>query len=249
MALFTLAGGTVEAFLASWGSLVGAVHAPSHAAGPWWRDPERVFAERGPVESAQVACWALSVLFAAWLVWKRPRRIDRLGAVWVLTLSALALARELDLHEQLNPGAHGGNLGVSFRLDWWSDPAVPMALKLGWALGGVALAGLLTVPPLLARVPVFSLLRARDPASWLFVVALGFLGLGYAADDLFGRGQFVSPIVTIGIEEGSELVGAACFLASILFTARCPISQRVAALARAGESSSAPSLSSSTVRA
>jgi hypothetical protein len=117
---------------------------------------------------------------------------------------------------------------VSFKLTWWTDEAVPLWLKAAWGAAIAALVMLVVVPPLLVRAPVVRLMRRGDAPTWLFLAAIGLLGFGYVMDDILGRGRIgVSPEVTVAIEEISETLGAAAFLASLVLTLRRPLSSRV----------------------
>jgi len=84
--------------------------------------------------------------------------------------------------------------------------------------------------PLLVRAPFFRLMRRGDAPTWLFLMAVGFLALGYVMDDLLGRGQFVPEIFTIALEETAELIGALLFLASLVLNARRPLTRRLETL-------------------
>ncbi len=195
-----------------------------------------LFEERGLVESVQVGFWALSVVAAAWAVLRHGRRRDRLNALWLLLLSVLAMLRELDVHELVNPkdghqlggaGAPENRYGVSFKIEWWLDGEVDPLLKAAWGAALLLLAALLIVPPLLVRAPVVRLLRRGDAPTYLFLASVALLGLGYVMDDLLGRGAMMPETYTLVAEETAELLGVMAFFASLVLTVRRPLSTRV----------------------
>lgn len=199
-------------------------------------DPIQVHAEGGPIEWAQLVGWfvALGVALAI-VVHQRGR--DRFNGVWLATIAGLAAARELDLHEALNSEALGV-WAVHFKSRWVLDASVPIWVKAFWAAVALVGAGLLLVPPVVVRAPVFALLRARDAGLILFGVSVGLIGVGYAADDIFGRGLITSEEPMQALEEVAELLGVAAFVGSAIVTLRYPLSRRIAAArgsAQAGE--------------
>lgn len=161
-----------------------------------------------------------------------------LNFMWLMMLSIGAALREIDAHEMLNPRDGHQKLGsdaplnpygVSFKLSWWLDGDVHPLLKLGWGSVLLLCVALFAAPPLLIRAPVVRLLRRGDAPTYLFLAAVGCLGFAYAADDLFGRGQFFHEASTVALEESLELVGSIAFLASLVLTLRRPLSARVGA--------------------
>ncbi len=189
---------------------------------------EWVAGESGPIEALHIGVWAVSMLIAAAAFALHRDRVSRLMDFWILTLAAAAFGRELDLHTLLNPGGILGAYGVRYRIDWWLSVETPVTLRLAW--GCVILAGLaaLALPPLLTRAPTPRLLRAGDGASWTFLASLAFLFLGYASDDLLGRGQFLLSPVTMSIEETAESAGAILFALSAWISLRFPLGVRIA---------------------
>lgn len=127
-------------------------------------------------------------------------------------LAALvAYAREADFHTVLNP-RYLGEWGMRYRADWWLNGQVPLWLKLGW---GVALATPVVALGLLvraSRVQPIEAVRHPTPFVWLALACVGLYAVGYALDDLLGRGLFVPSWVTMFVEEGSELLAAGVVL-------------------------------------
>ncbi len=190
--------------------------------------PAFLHTEDGPIEIMQLASWCLAAVFAFIACARGPQRDDRLISGWRGVLALVLASRELDLHEELNSDVIG-ELGIHYRIDWWLDSSVPIWLKAGW--GAIALVGivLLLVPPLLVRPPTFRLLRAGDTSTWLFILAVGLLFLGYALDDFLGRGTIIESIhITQALEELAELAGVWAFVASCLVLLFVPYSVRKA---------------------
>lgn len=186
-----------------------------------------LFIEGSWAELVQLFGWIGAACWAWWRIPRTPLGRDRWMIFWLAILASLAAAREEDLQKQLNPDRFGP-LGVSFRIDWWLDGSVPLALKIAWIILGAAIIFALTVPLLRARPRLILLTLGLDPATWLFGCGGAFLALGYAADDLFGRG-LVMPLVWSGIlEETSELLGAALLIASIVVAGRGSLNEREA---------------------
>lgn len=209
------------------GLVIGTLSLAAYSLAP---DKEAFVEESGPLEWVQLAVWIASTGVALVATVLAPSRRDRIDAIWLLILSALAVARELDVQNLLNPEHGAGDLGVSFRIEWWLDSGVSPGLKAAWLSAGLVLAALILAPPLLVRAPVVRLLRAGDAPAWLFLGAIGLLGCGYALDDLVGRGAFVPESWTRLAEEVAETMGALCFLASLALTAGRPLSRRIRAI-------------------
>jgi hypothetical protein len=187
---------------------------------------EAFFEEFGGVEVVQLIAWVVAALAMTVALTHAPTRRDTWNTAWLLTLCVLAIARELDLHELIDAD-HWRSFGVSFMLNWWTDPAVSLVRKLMWAGVGMAVLAMLAVPPLMVRAPVVTMLRRADSAFVLIVAAFAWLAFGYAADDLLGRGQFVSEPASKAAEEMAELVGAAFFAAAMAAELRRPLSGRM----------------------
>ncbi len=186
---------------------------------------QNLIAENGPVETAQMSLWVCSSLLAlgVFLYRKRPR--ERLYAGWLGLVSALAAFREADGHILLNPEVLG-SWGVRYRIDWWLSLDAPVLPRVMWAVVGIVIAVGLVAPLVKASPRAFLLIKGRDRAWWLFAIAAAALFVGYACDDLVGRGQFVAPIYSQSAEELSELVGALLFLLAIGLTVRLSLSTR-----------------------
>ncbi|MEX2217169.1 MAG: hypothetical protein WD749_00290 [Phycisphaerales bacterium] len=192
----------------------------------------QVHAESGPIELMQNACWSAAALIAGAEALRR-RGTDRLFTAWLFVVGTMAAARELDLHEWLNPDRIG-RWGVSFRADWWfSLESAPLWLKAAWALAFALLAFTLLAPMLALWRPALRLLVRGDAAAGLFAVAIACMGCGYISDDLLRHaGLPVEPLQAI--EETFELFGAASFLASVILLAHTPFGARLARLAGPG---------------
>lgn len=192
-----------------------------------WPRTIDVHAENGPLEYAQLGVWALAVLVAAAATLRAPSLRDRLGAVWLGVLAALCTLREMDLHEWVQ---HQNSWlpPVHFRIDWITSPDVPLWPKVFW-LGVFAAVGLaLCVPPLIVRAPGARLLRAGDGATWLLLISVALLAMGYLSDDVLGRGRIGLHIeVTQGIEEQFETYGGIAFLLAAWCELRVPLSERL----------------------
>ncbi|MCC5785396.1 MAG: hypothetical protein JJU33_01695 [Phycisphaerales bacterium] len=184
-----------------------------------------LIAENGPVETAQMLLWVCSSLLAlgVFLYRKRPR--ERFFAGWLALVSALAAFRETDGHILLNPEVLG-SWGVRYRIDWWLSLDAPVLPRVLWAALAVVMAVGLVIPLVKASPKAFLLIKGRDRAWWLFAIAAAALFVGYACDDLVGRGQFVAPIYSQSVEEISELIGALLFLVAIGLTVRLSLSTR-----------------------
>lgn len=173
----------------------------------------QVHAEGGIIESMQASIWGVAAACGLLALPRQrsPRARSLVRFLGVLAL--LALAREFDLHEAVNPESAGA-LGVRYRLDWWADPTSPIVPRVLWA--GVAIAAGGLVARALGRLrpdPIGALGRG-DLSAWLLVLAGGLLGCGYAADDLL-RGLLPREGLQAA-EELAELAGAACFLGGVL---------------------------------
>lgn len=170
-----------------------------------------VFGEGGPVETAQLVLWGVAATLAgAGAV--RGRHPRRLVTLWFGVICLLCFARELDLHEALNPETLG-SLGVRYRLDWWVQAGAPLWLKLGWAVVFAAIGAAVVLPLLLGDPDAIRALRNRSASAWLFVIGCGLLAMGVALDDLLRDAlplAFRQPL-----EESAELLGAGCFIPGV----------------------------------
>jgi hypothetical protein len=206
--LTLLTGGGVMGSVWGWYVLTG------------WADP--IIVEGHVVEVAQAMLWGLSAAVATTAVAVHPTRQDRFLAAWMGLLGLLGMLREVELHRYLT-----GLFGVRFKSKWLLDPAVPLWVRLTWVGLALGLAVALVIPPLLLRAPLKNLLRRGDTASGLFAVAIGSLVLGYALDDLLGRGLLISRVHSQILEETFELLGAMAFLASVVAVLHRPLSVRM----------------------
>lgn len=181
-----------------------------------------VVREGGPLETLHLLCWCAASVAAFVLagLGGLPAR-ERVLRCWLGLLALLAAARELDLHEKLNPERGPlGDWGVRYRLDWWLDPAMPLGAKLVWAVIGVMLAAVLIAPPLWARPRWPRLMLRGHAAYWLMAMGTGLVVAGYVADDFLGRGQFVSVDTSQLVEELLESAGVGLVLAGVVAVGR-----------------------------
>jgi hypothetical protein len=189
-----------------------------------------LFIESAWAEMWQLFAWLAAACVAWWRLPRTPGRRDRAMTFWLAVVCSLCAAREEDMHIYLNPDRMG-DFGVSFRVAWWLDGAVPVALKLAWVVIAAALLAALLAPLARARPRLALLVLGRDPGVWLFGLGGGFLVLGYLFDDLVGRGLLMSLVASQVLEEGSETIGAALVSASVLVTTRLNLDRREAAAA------------------
>ncbi|MEM0983152.1 MAG: hypothetical protein AAGI17_04280 [Planctomycetota bacterium] len=170
-------------------------------------------AEGGVIETLQIVVWSLAFLVGAFAIPRSEVPRARLLARWLAFLAALAIVRELDLHEMANPDVLG-DWGVHYRIDWWLSAEAPVLPRVAWAAVfiGIALLQLW----LFARTgpnPVRAL-REGDLSAWLLVGSIGLLGAGSVADDLL-RGMLPREPLQ-AFEEIAELVGVTLFLGSVV---------------------------------
>ncbi len=167
----------------------------------------------GPIELVQFAHWIGAGVVASVSVFIGGLALrDRAMRAWFAIISFIFGAREADLHERLNPDnlvEYGlDHLGVRYKMNWWTDGSVPLWIKLAWAVFFVTTVAAVVVPIVFAKPPVGRLLRSGCFAVQCMVVGWVCLLIGYAADDLVGRGQFVSREASGSVEEVAELLGA-----------------------------------------
>lgn len=170
-----------------------------------------VFAEGGPVETAQLVIWGVAGVLAlvSSLLGSHPRR---LVTFWLGVVCVLAFARELDLHEALNPETLG-DLGVRYRMDWWLQSGAPLWLKLGWAGVFTLIGAALTLPLVFGKPDAIVAWRNRSASAWILLVGCGLLAMGVVLDDILRDHlplAFRQPV-----EEVCELLGAACFVPGV----------------------------------
>ena len=184
----------------------------------------RLHQEQGVIERLSLLFWALSGLVAAWGAARATHRAVRLLAIWLGSLAVLAALREMDAHILVNP-RYLGDLGVRFRLDWWTDGNVRVWLKLGWTALFLGVALLTVYPPLKLRRSLWLQTRQGSPAIGLLVAAVGFLAMGFVIDDLLRPVRFINLDIKQLVEETSETIGAALYaVATVLLARRPPVS-------------------------
>lgn len=165
--------------------------------------------ESGPIEVAQVACWVLSAGFAVVVARRVTSHTARWSTILLGVLAVLALLRELDMHELLNPDVIGP-WGVHYRIDWWLDPAEPLGVKALWV-------GVLVLGTLIVAYPAW---RARGKPDCrrarprLVVAAVLCLAGGLVIDDLLR--EVFATIPSQIVEESLEFLGCVFFLAAVV---------------------------------
>lgn len=174
------------------------------------------------VEMMQAGLWGFSAVAALPTIAQQPAWADRGFAAWMAVLGLLALLRELDLHVVLNL-----LFPVRFKTQWLFDLTVPWWHRMTWVGLGVGLAFALVSPLWRRRVDLKGLLRGGDAGMGLMAMAFACLGLGYALDDVLGRGLVLSRRHSRIIEETWELLGVlACYASSIVHW-RWPLTSRI----------------------
>lgn len=181
--------------------------------------------EQGPIENVQFGLWVLSACVALAVLIRRSRPREKLFAGWLALVSALAAFREFDGHVLLNPETLGA-WGVRYRIDWWLSLDAPILPRLVWVAVGVAIVVGLILPAVKVAPRVIVLTRGRDRAWWLFGASVAAMFVGYACDDLIGRGLFVDPMYTKTVEELFELVAAMIFFAAVCLMLRLSLTTR-----------------------
>lgn len=169
--------------------------------------------EHGPLEMAQFALWAYAVLLGLISSGRLRDRTARMFTVWLGVLACLAAARELDLHETLNPEILGA-WGVRYRIDWWLDFSVPFLLKFFWGGVGAGIAIALVAPLVIAWSGLGTLLHSRVDVMLLLVSSAAMLAVGWISDDLLR--VWTSRIPGTYVEELSELIGVALFVFGVI---------------------------------
>ncbi|CAN5782252.1 hypothetical protein BH11PLA1_BH11PLA1_19880 [soil metagenome] len=188
-----------------------------------------VLYDGGPVENIQALIWVGAAVLWGVAAFQPQPRWSRGLCAWAVLFSMLCFARELDLHEYLNPRAGLGVYGVHFRIDWFlkgrtsymtAAEYVPVWIRLGWALIFIVTGGALLVPVVRTHRENFWLLRRGDVGVMLMLGCAGWLAVGYLMDDQFGRDRFMSDTVEVGMEETAELIGPVWFLFAALVRGR-----------------------------
>jgi hypothetical protein len=173
-----------------------------------------VYSEGGYIELVQVGMWVTVVLAAGWLfMTERVPRSHRMLTLWLGVVGVVAVAREMDLHEALNPETLG-HLGVRYRIDWVLDQTVPLWLKAGWGLFFLVIGAALVIPLILAG-GIRGLPHKDSARVRLFAAATGCLAMGFVFDDLL-RHVITNNALKQSLEETWELLGAVFFLAAVL---------------------------------
>jgi hypothetical protein len=188
-------------------------------------DPAVLHAENGVVEWLTAACWLLALVVSAAAARRHHVRPDRLVFAWLIVVSLLAWARELDLHVFLNP-AYMGELGLRFKPRWFLERDVSLLLRLAWVAVLLLTATSLAGPPLALQRPIRRLVRCGDTAIGLLLLSALGLVAGYVLDDLFRGSRFVSRDLRQACEETFELLGALFFLTAAWCLSQKPFSSR-----------------------
>jgi hypothetical protein len=168
------------------------------------------------LEDVSLGFWILSCCLALALAIRSSCLTSRHMALWTGWVAVLAALRELDLQVWLNP-QHLGALGVRYRLDWWMSGKVSLWLRLGWALGFLAVGFLAIYWPVKHRRLLWRLAREGELFTGLLVLAVGFLCIGYVMDDILRPVRFASAGTKQLIEETSEMIGAGLYCLGMVF--------------------------------
>lgn len=172
------------------------------------------------IEWAEVEIWLLTAFAAAWAATRQARWRMLALAGWFGVVSVAAGLRELDLHVVLNPAnihllGLDASQAVRFRLDWWTDAATPVGLRVVWGLILLAAASLVIVPLAIARYPWFERMYARELFSWMVAAGFGCLAGAYVMDDFLGR-PLARRGISVGlVEESTELLGQIVLLGAV----------------------------------
>lgn len=169
--------------------------------------------EFGLIEISQFAVWFLSAAIACMLAARPGPAPTRLVLLWLGVVALICGARELDVHLWIAPH-NFGEWGMRFKLNWWTDLSVPLAPKILWGAIGLCILAALTLPLAFARLNPIRRLRLGMPDTWLFAIAVVFLGLGGVFDDLLREALSDEPRKLA--EETTESLGAGFFFSSVL---------------------------------
>ena len=179
------------------------------------RSYELIYRENGMLEGLSVLLWCLSALLGLWAAFRRSTMDHRLLAFLLTTIAFLAALREVDAHIWLNP-QHLGALGVRYKINWWLDSDVSLALKLGWALVFLALVCSVLYPLTKSWRTLWRSLLARETVPLLVLASIAFLGMGFALDDLLRHSSRIGPDTRQLMEETAEVLGAALYLTAVI---------------------------------
>ena len=150
---------------------------------------------------------------------RRSTMDHRLLAFLLATIAFLAALREVDAHIWLNP-QHLGALGVRYKINWWLDSDVSLALKLGWALVFLALVCSVLYPLTKSWRTLWRSLLARETVPLLVLASMAFLGMGFALDDLLRHSSRIGPDTRQLMEETAEALGGALYLVAVFVHTR-----------------------------
>lgn len=187
---------------------------------------EDIIQEGGFLEALSVSFWFVAILFSLGAIFLWRERDDRLTAAWMGVIALMAGLRELDLHHFIRPD-YLNSYGVHFRIKWWLDGNVSLALKTGWALIFAIVLVTLAYPPLRVRLPVLQMARRGNAMVGALLLAVFLCGLGGFIDDRLREATFVSRELRQLTEETSELLGAMAFAASAWLRLRFPLAEHV----------------------
>ena len=169
-------------------------------------------AEGSVIEIFQSLAWLFAVPAALVGVLCKDRH-RRLISVWFSVIAALALTRELDLHEALNPESLG-SWGVRYRLDWWTDAGVPLTIKGFWFLIGVGIGCAVVLPIARAWPAMLKAIREREAGILAILCCISLLAFGVVLDDI-ARGLLPREPAQ-AVEEVSELLGVLLYLSGVV---------------------------------
>ena len=179
------------------------------------RNQELIYRENGILEILSVMLWSVSALLAFRAGFRTSTTEQRLLAFLLAAIALLAALREVDAHIWLNP-QHLGALGVRYKINWWLDSDVSLALKLGWALIFLAVACSVLYPLTKSWRTLWRSLLARETVPLLVLASMVFLGMGFALDDLLRHSSRIGPDTRQLMEETAEVLGAALYLTAVI---------------------------------
>lgn len=173
-----------------------------------------LYREGGILETLAVVLWASSIGLCGYVALGVAQGQQRSMVAWMGIVALLAMLRELDMDNMLNPDKLGA-WGVRYRLDWWLNGNVNPLLKLGWGALFLTVGGMVLCVPIRQGQRWWQSLRRLEPAITFMAIAVLFLVLGAAIDDLLRKATFIPLSARQLVEETSETFGAAWFLASV----------------------------------
>jgi hypothetical protein len=191
--------------------------------------------EGGTLENFQMIGWVVAAIVASAFTWAIPSRACRGALLLLAGGAAFAAAREIDLHERINPAGlrltvesmqlgwlidpqTAYQWGVRFRANWWFSARQPVLPRLLW---GLIFAGICGLGVYLVRRGAGALLQRGATLNRLLpllAVVGGLMFAGWAADDLL---RYRVPLRQAQVfEETVELAAVLVYAAVIAWAAR-----------------------------